>query len=121
MQTSGSRVRLARGSSPATWSRGILCSRVPHFLSGEAIDVAVAKMAAWLKPGGRLYIVTDTPYGIWRNFIPVFEQRKREGARWRPRECRGCRGQGLGELHCALRHPRRAAETPQPATLAAMT
>ena len=60
----------------------ILCSRVLHFLSGEAIDIAVAKMAAWLKPGGRLYVVADTPYGIWRNFIPVFEQRKREGARW---------------------------------------
>jgi SAM-dependent methyltransferase len=60
----------------------ILCSRVLHFLSGEDIDLSLEKMAAWLKPGGRLYIVADTPYGIWRNFIPTFEQGKRDGRRW---------------------------------------
>ncbi len=62
--------------------RAILCSRVLHFLSGPQIDAAVAKMAAWLKPGGRLYVVTDTPYGIWRKFIPDFEAAKRAGERW---------------------------------------
>jgi SAM-dependent methyltransferase len=60
----------------------ILCSRVLHFLTGEEIDAAVTKMAAWLKPGGRLYLVVDTPYGIWRNFIPTFEDNKRKGVRW---------------------------------------
>jgi len=60
----------------------LLCSRVLHFLTGEQIDASVAKMAAWLKPGGRLYLVADTPYGIWRNFIPTFEERKRNGVRW---------------------------------------
>lgn len=60
----------------------ILCSRVLHFLTGEEIDASVAKMASWLKPGGRLYMVADTPYGIWRNFIPTFEENKRQGARW---------------------------------------
>jgi SAM-dependent methyltransferase len=60
----------------------ILCSRVLHFLTGEQIDESVAKMAAWLKPGGRLYLVADTPYGIWRNFIPTFEQGKKDGVRW---------------------------------------
>ncbi len=60
----------------------ILCSRVLHFLSGEDIDASVAKMAAWLKPGGHLYMVADTPYGIWRNFIPTFEEAKRQGVRW---------------------------------------
>lgn len=60
----------------------ILCSRVLHFLTGEQIDESVAKMAAWLRPGGRLYLVADTPYGIWRRFIPSFEEGKKNGVRW---------------------------------------
>lgn len=60
----------------------ILCSRVLHFLTGEEIDQSVAKMASWLKPGGRLYLVADTPYGIWRKLIPEFEERKKNGVRW---------------------------------------
>lgn len=60
----------------------LLCSRVFHFLTGEEIDASIAKMASWLKPGGRLYLVADTPYGIWRNFIPTFEEGKRQGKRW---------------------------------------
>jgi len=60
----------------------ILCSRVLHFLSGEDIDASVANMARWLKPGGRLYLVADTPYGIWRNFIPHFVANREQGARW---------------------------------------
>ncbi len=60
----------------------ILCSRVLHFLDGGAIDASVRKMRDWLKPGGRLYLVADTPYGIWRKFIPLFEARKQSGARW---------------------------------------
>jgi SAM-dependent methyltransferase len=60
----------------------ILCSRVLHFLNGDDIDKSLAKMAQWLKPGGRLYLVADTPYGIWRNFIPTFETNRRKGERW---------------------------------------
>jgi SAM-dependent methyltransferase len=60
----------------------ILCSRVLHFLDGGAVDASVRKMYGWLKPGGRLYLVADTPYGIWRKFIPIFEARKAEGKRW---------------------------------------
>ena len=39
-------------------------------------------MYSWLKPGGRLYLVADTPYGIWRKLIPIFEQKKEKGERW---------------------------------------
>jgi SAM-dependent methyltransferase len=60
----------------------ILCSRVLHFLDGSAVDQSVRKMYAWLKPGGRVYLVTDTPYGIWRKMIPIFEDKKARGARW---------------------------------------
>jgi SAM-dependent methyltransferase len=67
---------------PAETFGAILCSRVLHFLTGEEIDESLAKMARWLVPGGRLYLVADTPYGIWRNFIPTFEDAKRRGKRW---------------------------------------
>lgn len=67
--------------APARFA-AILCSRVLHFLNGADIDASVARMAHWLKPGGRLYLVTDTPYGIWRRAIPAFEDAKRRGERW---------------------------------------
>ncbi len=60
----------------------ILCSRVLHFLDGSAIDASARNMFKWLRPGGRLYLVADTPYGIWRKLIPVFEARRERGNRW---------------------------------------
>jgi len=60
----------------------ILCSRVLHFLDGSAIDASVRHMYSWLKPGGRLYLVADTPYGIWRKLIPSFEYKKEKNERW---------------------------------------
>lgn len=67
---------------PAAAFGAILCSRVLHFLDGAAVDASVRKMFRWLKPGGRLYLVADTPYGVWRRFIPVFEARLKRGDRW---------------------------------------
>jgi len=67
---------------PAASVSAIICSRVLHFLDGSAIDQSVRKMYDWLKPGGRLYLIADTPYGIWRRFIPVFEAKKSRGDRW---------------------------------------
>ncbi len=60
----------------------ILCSRVLHFLEGDDIDTATGKMFRWLKPGGRITLVCDTPYGIWRNVAPVFEANRKKGERW---------------------------------------
>lgn len=60
----------------------ILCSRVLHFLEGRDIEASVAKMARWLAPGGHLFLVADTPYGIWRKLIPDFERGKEAGVRW---------------------------------------
>ncbi len=67
---------------PANTYSAILCSRVLHFLTGEDVDAAVRRMASWLAPGGRLYLVADTPYGIWRRKIPEFEAGKASGERW---------------------------------------
>jgi SAM-dependent methyltransferase len=60
----------------------LLCSRVLHFLTGDDIEASVGNMFRWLKPGGRLYLVADTPYGIWRNFIPTWEENLANGERW---------------------------------------
>ena len=38
------------------------------------------KLKSWLKPGGKLFITAETPYlSNWIKFIPVFEQKKRDG------------------------------------------
>jgi len=60
----------------------LLCSRVLHFLTGEDVDKSVRNMYRWLKPGGKLYLVADTPYGIWQNFIPTWEKNLANNERW---------------------------------------
>jgi SAM-dependent methyltransferase len=60
----------------------IMCSRVLHFLTGEEIEATLQKMFRWLKPGGRLYLIADTPYGIWRKFVPVWEANIAAGKKW---------------------------------------
>lgn len=67
---------------PVNTYGAILCSRVLHFLEGTDVEASVRKMATWLAPGGRLYLVADTPYGIWRGKIPEFEAAKAGGERW---------------------------------------
>src|SRR5690606_13600260 len=74
--------RLPEMDFPEGRFHGILCSRVLHFLTGEDIEASVRKMARWLAPGGRLFLVADTPYGIWRKAIPQFEEGKADGNRW---------------------------------------
>ncbi|MEZ5459456.1 MAG: methyltransferase domain-containing protein [Steroidobacteraceae bacterium] len=61
----------------------ILASRVLHFLDGETLPRAVAAIARWLRPGGRVFLVADTPYmPSWSEIVPQYEDRKRAGARW---------------------------------------
>jgi SAM-dependent methyltransferase len=61
----------------------ILAARVLHFLDGQQIEQTVRKMHSWLKPGGRLYLVADTPYtGPWYIHATRYEQRKAAGEPW---------------------------------------
>jgi len=61
----------------------VLAARVLHFLSGSDIERTVAKMHDWLHPGGRLFLVADTPYiGPWRKSAGEYEQRKAAGESW---------------------------------------
>ena len=68
---------------PAGSFGAILAARVLHFLRGEAIEAVVAKMLNWLRPGGRLFLVADSPYvGPWYTAAPRYEERKKRGERW---------------------------------------
>lgn len=61
----------------------ILSSRVIHFLEGAAVDTTIAKMFRWLRPGGKLFLVADTPYaGVLKQCVPEYLQRKERGDRW---------------------------------------
>lgn len=61
----------------------ILCARALHFLKGGDIEATVRKMHDWLIPGGRVFLVADTPYvGPWWKLAPEYERRKREGCPW---------------------------------------
>lgn len=58
-------------------------SQVFHFLSGEELMRMFDLMFTWLKPKGKIFVITGTPYvHILRKFIPIYEQRKSEGVRW---------------------------------------
>jgi SAM-dependent methyltransferase len=68
---------------PAQSFAAILASRVLHFLDGEQIEITVRKMFSWLVPGGRLYLVADSPYtGPWYTHAETYEQKKAAGDPW---------------------------------------
>jgi len=61
----------------------ILICRVLHFFDGETIERSIAKAHRWLKPGGKLFIVADTPYlKNIESLIPYYEQRLKQGEKW---------------------------------------
>jgi SAM-dependent methyltransferase len=61
----------------------ILCSRVLHFLLAAEIRTTLKKMYAWTVPGGKVFLIADTPYtGFWSSIAPEYERRKASGAEW---------------------------------------
>jgi SAM-dependent methyltransferase len=61
----------------------ILASRVIHFLAGDDLRAALAAMFGWLAPGGRLFLVADTPYMPgWNDIAPSYEAAKAAGEAW---------------------------------------
>lgn len=83
-----SRYRCRAGALPAIdFEPGqfdaILASRVLHFLNGADVETTVAKMFAWLRPAGRVFLVADSPYtGPWRESAADYERRKAAGELW---------------------------------------
>jgi SAM-dependent methyltransferase len=61
----------------------ILCARVVHFLLPAELRTSLQKMRRWLTPGGRLFLIADTPYtGFWFSGAPEYERRKDAGEEW---------------------------------------
>lgn len=58
-------------------------SNVLHFLTGRQLEEGFRAIARWLRPGGRLFVQTATPYQEpFRTFIPEFERRCAQGQKW---------------------------------------
>lgn len=61
----------------------ILICRVLHFFSGKKIEESLALLSKLLTPGGKIYIVCETPYlKNWQRFLPEFNQRVDSGIEW---------------------------------------
>jgi SAM-dependent methyltransferase len=61
----------------------ILAARVIHFLRGPELRMVLRAMVEWLRPGGRLYLVADTPYVQgWSVIAPAYEEAKARGDEW---------------------------------------
>jgi chorismate-pyruvate lyase/SAM-dependent methyltransferase len=61
----------------------VYMSQVLPFLSGAEIEEGIQKIYDWLVPGGEAFVVSFTPYiDHVSSFIPLYEERKRNGMRW---------------------------------------
>ncbi len=61
----------------------ILCSRALHFLNGDDVSETITAMTEWLEPGGKVFLITDTPYtGFWARGAAAYEKRKAAGDPW---------------------------------------
>lgn len=68
---------------PAESVGAVLICRMLHFLTGEEIEKTLQRVYGWLVPGGKAFVVAETPYaGTMKEFIPVYERRCAEGVRW---------------------------------------
>lgn len=62
---------------------GVLASQILHFLSGEDLENGFKKVFKWLKPGGKFFTVSCTPYMKgYKSLIPTFLKRKKLGQKW---------------------------------------
>lgn len=74
---------LPRIDFPKQCFGAIIASRVLHFLNGNDVEASVHKMHDWLTPGGRLFLIADSPYtGPWAAQSADYEQRKAAGEDW---------------------------------------
>ena len=61
----------------------IHCSNMLHFLRGEEIVLGAKLMHKWLRRGGKVFIQVGTIFaGHITQFLPVFEERRRNGILW---------------------------------------
>ena len=80
---------LAAGNFPETLDfppesiGAVLICRVIHFFDGLTIEKAADKLFHWLIPGGKIFVVGETPYlKNCQAFVPIYESRKQAGDLW---------------------------------------
>jgi SAM-dependent methyltransferase len=61
----------------------VLACRVFHFFDGPTITRGLKKIHEWLAPGGKFFLVCETPYvnGL-QTFWPIYEERVLSGEFW---------------------------------------
>lgn len=60
-----------------------LICRVMHFFDGPKIEESAHKLLRWLAPGGKVFVVAETPYlKNFRAFIPIYESRQQANQPW---------------------------------------
>ncbi len=63
--------------------KAVLCSHVLQFLDGDEVIDGINKIYNWLVKGGRLFLLTYTPYHeTLKAFIPEYEKRKSQHVNW---------------------------------------
>ncbi len=68
---------------PAGSLGAVLICRVMHFFDGPRIERAAAKVMNWLAPGGKVFVVGETPFiGTAKAFFPTYEARLKAGHPW---------------------------------------
>lgn len=68
---------------PANYFDAILICRVLHFFTGDMIDKSLQQLSTFLKPGGKLFVVCETPFlKNWQSFISEYEKRIADGIKW---------------------------------------
>lgn len=61
----------------------VLASNVLHFLTGRQLESGLRMIAAWLRPGGKLFVHASTPYQApFAAFVPEYERRLAAGQKW---------------------------------------
>ncbi len=62
---------------------GAYLSQVLPFLTGEEIEMGMKKLFDWIVPGGKVFIVSFSPYlKHCESYIPIYEQKSKEGVKW---------------------------------------
>ena len=62
---------------------GVLVSRLFHFFTGSRIRESLRKIHSWLKPEGKVFIVTDSVYRtVFKELIPQYENNVSGGVEW---------------------------------------
>jgi chorismate-pyruvate lyase/SAM-dependent methyltransferase len=68
---------------PANSVSAVYLSQVLPFLNGAEIEEGIKKVFNWLVPGGKVFIVSFTPYiSHVRSYIPQYLEKKNQGIRW---------------------------------------